>query len=178
MLKTLPPEYNNTADYRIIPIQEQHIESFWYAADAVMRERKYLAFLEAPPLAETKEYIVANIKKQNPHWLLVDHAEQVWGWCDITRNISRPVTSHSGTLGIGILADLRGKGWGKKLMQTAINDAWQKGFTRISLTVFEHNKRAITLYQQLGFAIEGLHKNSILMDGNYINQYSMGLLPL
>ncbi len=37
----------------IEPIREAHIEGFHQALDTVSRERRYLAFLEAPPLDST-----------------------------------------------------------------------------------------------------------------------------
>lgn len=39
--------------YSIIPITEQYIEGFRSAVDSVAREKKYLAFLEAPPFELT-----------------------------------------------------------------------------------------------------------------------------
>lgn len=36
--------------FNIVPIEEKHIEGFWHALDNVARERKYLAFLEGPPI--------------------------------------------------------------------------------------------------------------------------------
>ena len=46
----------------IAPIAEANIASFREAVDAVMRERKYLVFLEAPPLENMKLFVSNNIK--------------------------------------------------------------------------------------------------------------------
>jgi hypothetical protein len=46
----------------IAPIAETNIASFLEAVDTVTRERKYLAFLEALPLENTKLFILNNIK--------------------------------------------------------------------------------------------------------------------
>lgn len=59
---------------------------------------------------------------------------RIIGWSDISA-LDRPVFAHIGSLGIGILASYRGRGIGKKLLQTAIQKAEQKGLTRIELTV-------------------------------------------
>jgi len=45
-------------DAFITPTRPEHIESFHRALDIVARERKYLALLEAPPLAETREFVM------------------------------------------------------------------------------------------------------------------------
>src|SRR5262249_62087116 len=44
-------------EVRIIPTLEQYIERFHAAVDVVARERRYLAFLEAPPLESTRAFM-------------------------------------------------------------------------------------------------------------------------
>lgn len=51
-----------------------------------------------------------------------------------------------------------------------------KGLTRIELTVREHNKAAIALYEKYGFIKEGVHKNAVRIDGEYENHIFMALL--
>ena len=50
----------------------------------------------------------------------------------------------------------RGKGLGRKTMEWAMADARAKGFDRLGLHVFGHNKVAQGLYQSLGFEITNL----------------------
>lgn len=160
--------------FTIIPIKEEHIERFWSAVDSVSRERKYLAFLEAPLIHTTKDYVKGNIDGDWPHYVAIKD-DQIIGWCDIT-SLDRPVFAHIGSLGIGVLAPYRGQGIGKQLMKTAIDHARLKGLTRIELTVREKNTRAIALYKQMGFVIEGTHKNGVCIDGVYENHIFMALL--
>lgn len=158
----------------IIPITEEHIQGFWSAVDSVARERKYLAFLEGPPINSTREFVLENIKDNWPHFIAVSEG-QIIGWCDISA-LDRPVFAHIGSLGIGILAFYRGLGIGKRLMQKSIQKAEQKGLTRIELTVREKNKSAIALYEKFGFEKEGIHKNAVCIDGKYENHVFMALL--
>ena len=161
-------------NHQIIPITEQYIESFRQAVGSVAREKKFLAFLDAPSKEMSEEFVLTNIKDAWPHVIaVVDHT--VIGWCDIT-SLNRPVFSHVGTLGIGILKDFRGHGIGKELMRTALSLAFKKKLTRIELTVREDNQRAIELYQTFGFKIEGIHQKSMLIDGEYHNQVFMAFL--
>jgi ribosomal protein S18 acetylase RimI-like enzyme len=53
--------------------------------------------------------------------------------------------------------DVIGKGVGKALMQACIDLARQKGKDWIWLGVWEHNHRAITFYEKMGFAIFDRH---------------------
>jgi RimJ/RimL family protein N-acetyltransferase len=161
--------------YKIVPIAEEHISGFRAAVDFVARERKYLAHLEAPPLEETKRYILRNIEHGYPHFVVLSAATVV-GWCDVLPNRSRVIYSHSGTLGIGLLPEYRGKGIGRQLMRRTIDAAFAFGLTRIELTVREANANAIALYKSLGFEIEGLHRNAVCIEGQYENLHSMALL--
>lgn len=158
----------------IIPITEEHITGFWSAVDSVAREHKYLAFLEGPPINTTKDFVLGNIEGNWPHFIAVKDGHII-GWCDISA-LDRPVFAHIGSLGIGILAPYRGLGIGKKLLQTAIQKAEQKGLTRIELTVRENNEPAIALYKKFGFVIEGIHKKGVCIDGKYENHVFMALL--
>lgn len=160
--------------FDIVPIEEKHIEDFWHAVDSVARERKYLAFLEGPPIHTTQSFVENNINDNWPHFVALSE-DKIIGWCDIT-SLDRPVFGHVGSLGIGVLADYRGQGVGKALIQAALQQARIKGLTRIELTVFENNKPAIALYKKLGFVTEGIHKNKSRIDGQYANHVFMALL--
>jgi ribosomal protein S18 acetylase RimI-like enzyme len=158
----------------IVPITEDHIQGFCSAVDSVARERKYLAFLEGPPINTTEDFVLQNIKGNWPHLVAISEGKII-GWCDISA-LNRPVFAHIGSLGIGVLAPYRGQGIGKELMRAALQKAKQKGLTRIELTVRENNASAITLYEKMGFEKEGVHKNGVCIDGKYENHIFMALL--
>jgi RimJ/RimL family protein N-acetyltransferase len=162
-------------EFALVPIAPEHIPGFRAAVDAVAREKKYLAFLEAPPLEETTKFVLNNMEQKNPQFVVLSDGDVV-GWCDVLCNTKRTVYSHCGTLGIGLLPEFRGQGIGRQLMQTTLDAAWQFGITRIELTVREHNANAIALYKSFGFKIEGLQRNAVRIDGQYQNVYAMALL--
>ncbi|WP_239005189.1 GNAT family N-acetyltransferase [Legionella sp. MW5194] len=158
----------------ITPIEDEYIDSYWSALDSVAREQHYLAFLKGPPREMTRDFVKQNKEGNWPHLIAV-HENEVIGWCDISA-LDRPVFAHSGSLGIGVRKGYRGMGVGKALLTEALRRAREKGLTRIELTVREHNKAAIALYQHVGFVIEGIHKNAVRIDGRYENHLSMALL--
>jgi ribosomal protein S18 acetylase RimI-like enzyme len=161
-------------EFRIQPIAEEHIEGFRSVLDSVARERRYLAFLEAPSLDESKAFVRRNIKMGYPQCVALIEAKVV-GWCDVLP-IDRPTMAHGGVLGVGVLLEHRGKGIGSALIRAATDMAKAAGLTRIELTVRERNDRAIALYERLGFVREGLKRNAVRIDGNYEDLVCLGLV--
>lgn len=74
---------------------------------------------------------------------------------------------------IGIQQAFTGQGLGRLLFETV--EAWgaQHDIHRYKLTVMCHNSRAVRLYQKLGYQIEGLKKDSLLVNGHYVDEYYM-----
>ena len=162
------------AEVAIVPIAEAHIRGYHEAVDSVARERRYLAFLEALPLEKSEAFVRENLEQRNPHVVALI-AGKVVGWCDICP-IGRPVYAHGGVLGMGILAEHRGRGIGEALMRSALEQARTRGLTRIELTVRADNERAIALYRKIGFLDEGVKRKAIRVDGRYIDVVCMALL--
>jgi ribosomal protein S18 acetylase RimI-like enzyme len=158
----------------IVPISQDHIEGFHRALDFVARERRYLAFLEAPSPGETRDFVLNNIARGYPQWVVLSAGEVV-GWCDIVPK-SRPVHAHVGVLGVALLPEFRGQGFGVRLMRQTLDAARSFGLHRVELTVREDNKNAIALYRKIGFETEGLMRDAIKVDGVCENVVLMALL--
>jgi ribosomal protein S18 acetylase RimI-like enzyme len=165
---------SNVNAVEIVPITQGHIESFHRTLDFVARERRYLAFLEGPPLERTRAFVLDHIKRGHPQFVAVS-AGKVVGWCDVTPN-DRPIYAHAGVLGMGLLPQFRGQGIGTNLIRATLDAARSAGLRRVELTVRESNTGAIKLYQKVGFEIEGLQRNAILIDGAYENTICMAAL--
>ena len=158
----------------IIPIAPEHVESFHRALDFVARERRYLSFLEAPPLESARNFVLDMIKDGHPQWVALSAGEVV-GWCDVTPK-SRPIYAHGGVLGIALLPPFRGQGIGKRLILRTLDAARAFGLRRVELTVRESNTGAIGLYKKVGFEVEGLQRAAISLDGADQNIVCMALL--
>jgi ribosomal protein S18 acetylase RimI-like enzyme len=162
-----------STDVQIVPVSEEHIESFHACLDAVARERLHLAFLEAPPLDSTREFVRSNIANDVPQFVAVKGGEVV-GWCDIRPGWPE-VLAHCGTLGMGVHKDYRRRGIGSRLIAEAIARAKERGLERIELEVFASNVPAIKLYEKVGFAFEGLKRSAVKIDGRYDDIIEMAL---
>jgi RimJ/RimL family protein N-acetyltransferase len=74
-------------------------------------------------------------------------------------------------------AAARGQGSGREALQLAIRYCWHHlNLTRLALTVFARNDRAIALYRAAGFRQEGVMARALFIDGNWIDLMAMALL--
>ncbi len=163
----------DAGDVQVVPISEEYIESFHKCLDSVARERRYLGFIKAPSLELTREFVLSNISKKIPQYVAVE-VGRVVGWCDIAPNKGEGFT-HCGTLGMGVLHDYRGQGYGTRLMEDAILAAKESGIERVELEVYDSNVQAIRLYEKRGFVHEGLKKKARKLDGKYDDILLMAL---
>lgn len=85
-------------------------------------------------------------------------------------------TKHSAFLVIGILKEYRGLGIGTSLFQHVEDWALIHHISRLELTVVTKNSAGIALYKKRGFEIEGLKRNSLLVNEKFYNEYLMSKL--
>jgi ribosomal protein S18 acetylase RimI-like enzyme len=161
-------------DVVIRPIELEDIEGFSRCTGIVMRERKYMAFLDAFPIDEAAAFVARNLRLGNPQHV-ADDGGAIVGWCDIRRE-TIPVYAHCGHLGMGLLPDYRGRGIGERLIRASIDAARAAGFERIELSVYGRNARAMALYRKVGFTHEGTRPRGKKVDGEYDDVHLMGMI--
>lgn len=147
----------------VVPLRRGHVTGFRETLDAVARERRYLAFTSAPPLARVRRFLLGNLGHGAPMFVAVD-AGRVVGWCDVTPKTHEGL-QHSGVLGMGLLAPHRGQGLGSRLLAATLEGAAARGLTRVELAVLADNTAAIALYDRFGFAVEGVCRGYLRLDG-------------
>jgi len=163
-----------TAAVHVTPIAEAHIEGYRAVLDEVARERRYLGMVEAPPLEDVREYVVRNIVSRTPHYVALARDEVV-GWCDVMPKWQETL-KHGAALGVGVARSWRGRGIGMQLLEATLRRAKEVGLTRIELSVRVDNESAKRLYEKFGFAVEGLCRHQVRVDGRYIDAYLMARL--
>lgn len=155
-------------------LDESHFIGLHRALDMVAREKRYLAFLQAPPLDEAQHYYRQILATNQCHFVAVQ-AGDVLGWCDVQRTHGE-ARAHVGHLGMGLVPRARRQGLGTRLLDAALAKARSKGLTRIELQVRTDNTAAKTLYERFGFQVECLQRHSLRVDGTYHNAYAMALI--
>jgi RimJ/RimL family protein N-acetyltransferase len=82
-------------------------------------------------------------------------------------------TKHTAYLVIGIKEGFRGTGIGTRLFEELFSWGNEVGIHRLELTVMTENKAGVSLYKKMGFEIEGTKKDSLLVDGQYKDEFYM-----
>jgi len=155
------------------PIAIADTEGFRDCIAEVMRERRWLAFVEPFPLPESAAFVARNIASGNPHFVADDQGSIV-GWCDIRRQ-EIPSYAHDSMMGMGLRAAYRGRGLGERLLRTALDAAKASGFERVSLHVYAKNTHAFALYRKVGFVLEGTKVRGRKLDGEYDDVHLMAI---
>jgi L-amino acid N-acyltransferase YncA len=140
---------------------------------AVALERKYIGFVEPPPLASSESWMTSVLELRCP-FLVACAGTEVVGWCDVGPR-SREGFRHTGELGMGLLAHARGQGLGRALLTEAITRARAWPLEKLELQVYASNQAARHLYQAVGFAVEGRRVRARKLDGAYDDVLLMGL---
>ena len=146
-------------------------QGFRSCLDSVARERRWIGFLEAPPLEAVRTFLSTRRLIQ---FLAVGGAG-VLGWCDVTPD-PREGFRHLGVLGMGVRKEHRGRGIGSVLLEHTLAAARESGLWRIELEVFESNEGAIRLYEKAGFQLEGRKRKGWVLEGRVEDVLMMALL--
>lgn len=159
---------------RIEPLAERHFAGLHQALDQVAREKRYLAFTQAPPFEEARAFYRGIVSASLCQCIAVLDDEVV-GWCDVLP-VRGEARAHVGTLGIGLVPRARHRGIGARLLEQAIAGAWARGMARIELAVRADNLNAQALYRRFGFVQEGVQRHAYCTDGAYHDSLAMALL--
>jgi len=163
------------AGITIVPMKMKYVRSFRAVLDSVCKERKFLIFLQAPPMKQVRQF-VSNLLRRGDIQVVALKDNRVVGWCDIV-SPEWPGFEGTGRLGMGLAREFRGQGLGPRIAKAAIEAAVQKGFRRIELDVYAVNEPAIKLYQKLGFVVEGRKMKARCLDGEYYDIIQMAFFP-
>ncbi|WP_068111134.1 GNAT family N-acetyltransferase [Tropicimonas marinistellae] len=161
------------------PLRIRHVRSSDLEAIAVILEAEHVNMgtqrLPFHPLS----IIEARIADDPAKFKLVAEVDgQVAGYAELETWPDRPRLRHGGE--IDILAthpDFRGCGVGRALLAAVVDlaDRWLQ-LSRLQLFVWEGNDRAIRLYEDVGFSMEGRLRHFVFVDGVYRDALLMARL--
>ncbi|MFI8685738.1 GNAT family N-acetyltransferase [Rossellomorea sp. NPDC077527] len=107
-------------------------------------------------------------------FLVCEVSDRVVGFSRCEGKLLKRV-SHKVEFGVCVLKEFWGYGIGKNLLKETIRWADASDIKKITLNVLETNEKAIALYKDNGFEVEGmLKKDKLLSDGHYYDTVVMG----
>lgn len=124
---------------------------------------------------EQRQRILAVLGRDNQTILVAEEENRLVGFLGIFGEGFRR-NQHCAYIVIGILQAYTGQGIGKQLFAAAEAWALEKGLHRLELTVMRHNDRAIRLYHQMGFMVEGIKQDSLRVNDRYVDEIYMAKL--
>ncbi len=94
--------------------------------------------------------------------LIAEENNRTIGWCRIFPENCSSVAC-SADLGIGLLANYRNQGIGRRLLLSSLEWVKHQELHQVNLSVSIKNKIALDLFHKCGFEVQGYYKNDILI---------------
>lgn len=128
----------------LIPLTEENVEDYLRLHNSTFKDMPHGACIT---LEKVKSQLNEAATK-NCYFFILSHKGNNVGVMEIDID-----ENNKGVFDIGLTKEYRGKGYGKKLLETAINFLVNKDVDQICLTVIEKNKVAFDMYKKRGFTI-------------------------
>jgi RimJ/RimL family protein N-acetyltransferase len=159
-------------------IKRSDAEGLANLINRVENEAEYMLFepgeRQTTPEAQRKR-IEAIEKEANSTIIVAEDDSQLVGFLMAIGGTARR-NKHSAYLVVGIASGHRGKGIGTKLFEGLEAWALEHSIHRLELTTVIKNEAGVALYKKAGFVIEGTKKHSLLINGEFVDEYYMGKL--
>jgi RimJ/RimL family protein N-acetyltransferase len=159
-------------------INENDCEEFLLLSKALDQETQFMMFEpgERTMTVDEQRQRIKNLLSQDNQMIFVaEHESRLVGFVGaFGGNFLR--NHHCAYLVMGILQAFTGQGLGMKVFTVLEEWALKSNIHRLELTVMSHNERAINLYRKMGYQMEGIKKDSLLVNGAYVDEYYMAKL--
>ena len=159
-------------------IRESDAETFLSLCKQLDHENKFMMLEPGErntTIEEQKQRITDVLSSDNGIIFVAEEAGMLVGYLSaIGGHFAR--NRHEAYIVIGILERFTGQGLGTAFFKNLEDWAKEHGLHRLELSVMVHNQRGVGLYQKMGFEIEGIKRDSLLVDGSYVDEYYMSKL--
>lgn len=158
-------------------IEIRDADAFWQMQFELDKETKFMLY---EPNERIKNLTLINniIEKamDGSNLLLVaENDKEIVGFISAQRGMPKRI-KHTAYIVVGVRKTFQGQGIGSELFKRLDTWARQNSVKRLELMVMCHNKIAKHLYEKYGFVVEGIKKNSIFVDGEYVDEFYMAKL--
>ncbi len=146
-------------------------ESVLHETDFMLREPGEYT----PNQHQVAEEIDSIIASENSIILVADSGADLVGFIEVKGGALKR-TRHCAVVFLAVRKECWGQEIGKSLLSAAVRWAEESPLVRLELEVATENKRAISLYRNLGFEIEGTKEQSVRVGSRYYDDHVMALL--
>ncbi|MFC4617223.1 GNAT family N-acetyltransferase [Camelliibacillus cellulosilyticus] len=142
-------------------------EAYLKLCHKIDRESKFLLY-------EPEERDLSELHASGPHAaiFLAKEGVQPVGFATVQGN-GRQRTKHRATIAIGLLKAHQKRGVGKQLLLEAVTWASMRNISRLECAVMATNKSALWLFSTMGFNVEGIRRNAVVVGEQYIDEFYM-----
>lgn len=98
-----------------------------------------------------KGWFVEHTPEHRPLWMIENEQQETIGWISFQSFYGRPAYNQTAEISIYLSETFRGKGYGKSILQYAIDQSPKLGIKTLLGFIFSHNKPSLKLFQTLGF---------------------------
>lgn len=159
---------------QIRKIDQSEAKIFFDCMKSIDQETKFMMF-EPGERQFDEDLIVNNLSNENDLFLGAFSEHEIVGFLSAKRGSFRRIR-HSAYIVIGIRQTSQRQGIGSKLFDKLDEWARKNQLKRLELTVEVVNNPAINLYKKKGFSIEGTKRKTMLVDGEFVDEYMMAKL--
>lgn len=161
--------------YRNLSVNEA--ECFWNLMNQLDYETKYMLYEPRERIKNLPriESLIQNSLEGDDFLIVAEAESKLVGYISAQKGAVNRI-AHSAYIVVGILQEYRGMGIGTEFFRRLDVWAQEKHITRLELTVICENEVAKHLYEKSGFEIEGVKRNSVLVDGKYMDEFYMAKL--
>lgn len=150
----------------------EDLDGFIAVVVAVADEQRWIG-TESPVDSDALAARLRTKLAEDDALFVLDDGARIVGTMDVSRTRVAGVAS----LGMAIVADQRGRGHGRAMLEAAIAHARGERMHKLELEVWPDNERAIALYASCGFETEGIRRDHYRRrDGTLRSSQIMALL--
>lgn len=159
---------------KIREIDKGEVRMYFECLKKIDQETKFMMF-EPDERQYDKNLIASYLSNKDDLFIGAFSEHEFVGFLSAKRGSFRRIR-HSAYIVIGIRQAFQRQGIGSKLFDKLDEWARKNQLKRLELTVEVSNTPAINLYEKQGFSIEGIKRKTMLVDGEFVDEYMMAKL--
>lgn len=143
---------------------EQDLPTIVAIYNSVIPGRMVTADTE-PVSVESRRAWYTNHNPQKRPLYIISDGDTIIGWVSLESFYGRPAYNHTAEVSIYLDEAARGKGYGKEILKTIIDQAPAFGVKSLLGYIFAHNEPSLKLFKSFGFEQWALFPNVAVLDG-------------